>query len=197
MVAVCLLAQPVALGVVVIIGTVVVAVAIKEELDAHARRQRAHPQAEASREAAPRGLGRDWFPPQPPISQDPRERRPECTPRRVPPKGGHPLHNACADNIPLNAFRGANALVNGKAFDALQLTLRVLWEVKTDNFDTYPPDLQRIIIPKQVQEMRHERDLARACGFDFRVGVRSEAHKEALEEEAPDLRGLIVVMDWC
>jgi hypothetical protein len=36
-----------------------------------------------------------------------------------------------------------------------------------------------------------------ACGFDLRVGVRSEAHKEALEEEAPDLIDFIVVMDWC
>jgi hypothetical protein len=107
------------------------------------------------------------------------------------------LHNACADNIPHNAFRGANALVNGKAFDGLQPPTRILWEVKTDNFDTYPPDLQAIIIPKQARELLRERDLARACGFDFRVGVRSEAHKEALEEAAPDLRGRIVVMDWC
>ncbi len=44
---------------------------------------------------------------------------------------------------------------------------------------------------------RRERDLARACGFDFRIGVRSEAHKEALEEDARDIIGLIVVMEWC
>ncbi|WP_414653965.1 DUF6310 domain-containing protein [Hyalangium sp.] len=34
----------------------------------------------------------------PPESLEPRERRPECTSRRVPPKGGHPFHNTCADN---------------------------------------------------------------------------------------------------
>ena len=53
------------------------------------------------------------------------------------------------------------------------------------------------VIRDQVVELRSERALARACGFDFRVGVRSEEHKEALGEEAPDLRDLIVVMDWC
>jgi hypothetical protein len=218
MVAICLLAQPVAVGVVIVIGTVVVAAAIQEELAAHARWRRAHPEEEASREVArprpqqkpateeplangrprPEGLGRDWFPPEPPESSlGPRERRPECTPRRVPPKGGHPFHNACADNVPHNAFRGANALVNGKAFDALQPATRTLWEVKTDNFDTYTPELQRIVVQSQVTMLRSERDLAMACGFDFRAGVRSEAHKEALEEEAPDLIGFIVVMDWC
>jgi hypothetical protein len=190
----------------------VVAVAIAEELDDYAHRRRANPEAEASSGKAEPGpdatpeealadpspspksspLGRDWLPPPP---SDPLERRPECTPRRVPPKGGHPLHNMCADHVPLNAFRGANALVNGKAFDALQPATRTLWEVKTDNFDTYPPDLQDIVIDKQVVELRRERDLARACGFDFRVGVRSAAHRAALRDADRDLD--IVVMEWC
>jgi hypothetical protein len=218
MVGICLLSQPyLVVSAVVVIGVVVAATVIAEELEAHQRMRRAHPETEDSSEVArpvpqaqrspqeplandrprPEGLGRDWFPPEPPDSTDPRDRRPECTPRRVPPKGGHPFHNTCADNVPHNAFRGANALVNGKAFDALQLPARILWEIKTDDFDTYPIDLQSIILPKQVGEMRRERNLARACGFDFRVGVRSEAHQEALEEQAPDLRGHIVVMDWC
>jgi Family of unknown function (DUF6310) len=115
----------------------------------------------------------------------------------VPPKGGHPFHNLCADNIPNNAFRGANALVNGKAFDALQPAARVLWEVKTDNFDTYTPELQEIVSRSQGPKLRLERDLASACGFDFRVGVRSASHKAELENTYPDLQGLIVVMDWC
>ncbi len=210
----CLFAAPeIIVGAIIITGVVVVAVAVEEELEAYARRRRATPEVEtssgktepvtdltpeepqAARRPAPEGspLGRDWSPP---VSSEPWESRPECTPRRVPPKGGHDGHNKCADNIPFNAFRGANALVNGKAFDALQPSTRTLWEVKTHNFDTYPPDFQRIIIQKQVQDLRHERGLARACGFDFRIGVRSEAHKEALEEEDPNLAGLIVVMDW-
>jgi hypothetical protein len=103
----------------------------------------------------------------------------------------------CADNVPFNAFRGANALVNGKAFDALQPATRTLWEIKTDNFDSYPLDLQTIVLRKQVRDFRTERGLAMNCGFDFRVGVRRAAHKAALEREAPDLEGIIVVMDWC
>jgi hypothetical protein len=87
--------------------------------------------------------------------------------------------------------------VNGKNFDALQLATRVLWEIKTDNFDTYSDFLQGQVIRDQVTKMRIERGLARACGFDFRIGVRSEAHQEELEAAAPDLKGLIVVMDWC
>jgi hypothetical protein len=88
-------------------------------------------------------------------------------------------------------------LVNGKNFDALQLATRTLWEVKTDNFDTYTDDLQDIVIRGQVPQLLSERDLARACGFDFRVGVRSATHQAELEDAAPELRGFIVVMDWC
>ena len=218
MVGICLLTQPeLVVGAVVIVGVVVVAAAIQAELEDHAWRRGAHPEegdsgevestepstqpAEqeplASRRPQPEGLGRDWFPPEPPERPDRRERRPECTPKRVPPKGGHPFHNTCADNVPFNAFRGANALVNGKAFDALQPAARTLWEVKTDNFDTYTTALRRIVIDSQVEKLRLERELARACGFDFRVGVRSSMHKAELESEAADLEGIIVIMDWC
>ncbi|WP_370644252.1 DUF6310 domain-containing protein [Myxococcus sp. RHSTA-1-4] len=71
----------------------------------------------------------------------------------------------------------------------------MLWEVKTDNFDTYPPDLRDIVIKKQVKELQRERALAAACGFRFQVGVRSAAHKAALERE--DRRLDVAVMDWC
>jgi len=141
--------------------------------------------------------GRDVFPPKPPDSPDPPDRD-ECIPRPVvPPLGGDDFHNLCAKNVPGNAFRGADVLVNGKAFDALQPLTRTLWEVKTDNFDTYSSELQKIVIGNQVKELRRERDLARACGFEFRIGVRSAAHKEALERAAQDLKSLIVIMDWC
>jgi hypothetical protein len=115
----------------------------------------------------------------------------------VPPKGGNKLHNKCADGIKFNAYRGANALVNGKAFDALQVVAGMLWEVKTDNFDTYPLELQDIVLRKHVRDFLVERELARACGFDFRVGVRSATHKAMLETVEPRLEGVIVLMDWC
>ena len=137
------------------------------------------------------------FPPVGPTEVTERERRPECKPRRVPPKGGNKLHNRCADGIEFNACRGANALVNGKAFDALQVVSGVLWEVKTDNFDSYPLELKDIVIRKNVHDFLIERELAMACGFDFRVGVRSATHKAMLEIEEPQLQGAIVLMDWC
>jgi hypothetical protein len=109
--------------------------------------------------------------------------------------GGNDLHNTCADRVPQNDFPGWDVLVNGKHFDALQLTTRRLWEVKTTAIETYTPFVQEIELDKQVQEARRERTLAAACGYDFVIGVRSEAHKELLEAR---LRGFnIVLMTWC
>jgi hypothetical protein len=97
--------------------------------------------------------------------------------------------------VPYNASPGFDVLVNGKRFDALQRQAGVLWEIKTDNFDAYPPALRKIVIEKQVAELRRERDLAAACGFDFRIGVLKQAHRAALFDQDPTLK--IVVMDWC
>lgn len=130
---------------------------------------------------------------QPPL--EPRERRPECTPKRVPPKGGHPFHNTCADNVPFNAFPGANVLVNGKAFDALQPAARTLWEVKTTAIETYSPYVQEAELNKQVKEGRKEQALAAACGYQLVIGVRTQVHKTMLEARAPDL--IVVLMPWC
>ncbi|MFL5347017.1 MAG: DUF6310 domain-containing protein [Hyalangium sp.] len=203
-------APEIVVGAVVVIGVVVVAVAIKEELDAYERsasRERGRPKTQTwpstqqdpstNRKPEPEGspLGRDWFPPDPPVSADPRDRRPECTPRRAPHRGGNDPHNKCADQIPQNSFPGWDVLVNGKHFDALQLATRTLWEVKTDNFDTYPPDLREIVLEDQVPKMQAEQALANACGFDFKVAVRSPAHKAALLQLDRNLK--VVVMDWC
>jgi hypothetical protein len=209
---VCVLAAPeIVVGAVIVTGVVVVAVAIKEALEVY-ELKRGHPEEvgplpptkpatqqplserRPRSEGAPSGRDRP-----PPIPTDPLERgdRPECKPRRVPHRGGNDPHNECADRVPQNSFPGWDVLVNGKNFDALQLVARTLWEVKTDNFDTYTDDLQDIVIRGQVPKLLIERDLARACGFDFRVGVRSATHKAELENAAPELKGLIVVMDWC
>ncbi|WP_342742560.1 DUF6310 domain-containing protein [Stigmatella erecta] len=206
---ICILAAPeIVLGAVILTGAVVVAVAIQEALDTHELSgirpddERPVLQTEPSsttalpkRRPKPQPSGQNW-PPLPPSSVE-RERNPKCTPQRVPHLGGDELHNTCADRVPQNSFRGWDVLVNAKHFDALQLRARVLWEIKTDNFDTYSLYLQRTVPEQQVPELRRERDLARACGFDFRVGVRSAAHKAALELADPDLDGVIVVMDWC
>jgi hypothetical protein len=121
---------------------------------------------------------------------------PRCKPVPVPYHlGGNKLHDKCADRIPNNSFPGGDVFVNGKNFDALQLATRTLWEVKTDNFDTYTDDLRDIVVRSQVPKLQHERELARACGFGFKVGVRSAAHKAALLKQDPTLK--VVVMNWC
>jgi hypothetical protein len=109
--------------------------------------------------------------------------------------GGNKLHDKCADRIPNNSFPGGDVFVNGKNFDALQLATRTLWEVKTDNFDTYPPELREIVLADQVPDLQYERALALACGFDFKVGVRSATHKAALLKQDPTLK--VVIMEWC
>ncbi|MDY7227609.1 DUF6310 domain-containing protein [Hyalangium rubrum] len=57
------------------------------------------------------------------------------------------------------------------------------------------PRASRLACWAGAAELQRERSLAMACGFDFQVGVRSAAHKAALEREAPDLT--IVIMTWC
>lgn len=205
---VCLLTAPeIIAGAVIITGVVVVAVAIKEELDAYELRRRpprearpvpetnpSPPEPLANRRPEPEPAGQDWPPPVPPEPLA-RERRPDCTPRPVPHLGGNALHNQCADRVPQNRFPGSDVLVNGKNFDALQLRARVLWEVKTHAIETYNPYVRQVELDKQVEEARRERDLAAACGYGFVIGVRTEAHKELLERADITLR--VVVMDWC
>lgn len=202
----CVFASPaVVAGAVIVIGAVMVAVILKEELDAYERnasRERGRPKTQtqssqrqeplANGEPTPKGLGQDWLPP---VSSDSTERRPECRPIPVPHRGGNDTHNECADRIKNNSFPGWDVLVNGKQFDALQLATRTLWDVKTDDFEKQPPRSQRFFVRMKLSELRREAKLARECGFDFIIGVRSAAHKAVLFDEDPTLK--VVVMDWC
>jgi hypothetical protein len=201
----CVFAAPtIAVGAVVVIGAVVVAIAIKEELDAYERsasRERARPKIQTrpyseqepvpDRKPTPGGLGRDWLPP---VSSDPTESRPECRPVPVPHAGGDASHNECADTFPPNRYPGKDVLVGGKRFDALQVGVRVLWEIKTDQFDTYSDFLQGQVVRDQAAKMLEERAIAAACGYGFVVGVSTEEHKTALELEAPLLE---IVVTGC
>ncbi|RYZ43051.1 MAG: hypothetical protein EOO71_05330 [Myxococcaceae bacterium] len=204
----CVLAAPeIVVGAVIVIGLVVVAVAIKEELDAHELRHLYPEEAGTAlgTEAAPREAvakrkpthqpepaGQDWQPPVPPELADP-TRRASCEPVPVPHRGGDTAHNRCADRIPPNRFPKMDVLVDGKHFDALQVGVRVLWEIKTDQFETYSLFLRNQVARDHVEEMRQDRDIATACGFDFIFGVSSAAHKKAMLAFAPDLEPNIVV----
>ncbi|HEX5747464.1 MAG TPA: DUF6310 domain-containing protein [Archangium sp.] len=212
---VCVLAAPeLVVGAVVVAGVVVVGFAIKEALDTYAKKRGrpqvrpmpetrpvpetkpAPPKPSPKKRPKPEPKGPDFPPLEPPETSE-RERR-RCEPDPVPYHlGGNPLHDTCADRIPNNSFPGGDVFVNGKNFDALQLATRTLWEVKTDNFDKFTPDLRRIVLDNQVLDLQYERGLALACGFNFRVGVRSPAHRIALELAEPELAGIIEVMEWC
>ncbi|MBU8896714.1 hypothetical protein KRR26_13935 [Corallococcus sp. M34] len=205
---VCVLAAPeLVVGAVVIAGAVVVGFAIQEALEAYDLKGNSptgreptlttkppQPGLATSRRLKPEPAGQDGLPPVPPRTET-QERSLDCTPRPVPHLGGDALHNRCADRVPQNSFIGTDVLVNGKRFDALQLRTQVLWEIKTDNFETFTVALQESVIEKQVLEAQRERDLARACGYSFAMGVRSSAHRQALRDADPSLT--IVVMDWC
>jgi len=121
---------------------------------------------------------------------------PRCKPIPLPRHlGGHDPHNECADKMPGNTFPGGDVYVNGKSFDALQLAMRTLWEVKTDDFEKQPPRSQQFFVEMKLPEIQRERRLAEECGFKFVVGVRSESHKAALLRADPSLD--VVVMNWC
>ena len=208
-VALCILAAPaVVTGAVIVIGTVVVAVAIKEGIDAyerHASRERAKPKTQTrpsseqepvtKREPKPEGLGRDWLPP---ISSDPSE-RPECRPLPGPPRGGNEPHNECANKVPGNDFPGLNVLITGKStsksFDALVLATRTLWEVKIYNLDHQSPRSRKFLVEVKLPQIKEEAKLAKECGYNFVVGVKSAEHKALLESLDKTLT--VVVMDWC
>jgi len=212
---VCVLAAPeLVVGTVIVAGVVVVGFVIKEALDAYELKwadpedarpapetrpvpeTKPAPQEEPSPKERPKPepKGPD-FPPLGPIEVMERERRPECKPVPVPHLGGNDLHDQCADKIPNNSFPGWDVLVNGKNFDALQLATRTLWDVKTDDFDKHDSRSQDFFIRVKLPEIRREKKIAEACGYDFSVGVRSKAHLTALRAAEPSLT--VVLMDWC
>ncbi|SDD41506.1 DUF6310 domain-containing protein [Myxococcus virescens] len=198
----CVLAAPeIAVGAVIVLGVVVVAVAIKEALDAYALRHGSPEEAGAARgarvatrkgetkrkpELEPVPAGQDWQPPMPPGPVG-RTRRASCEPVPVPHLGGDDRHNECADRFPPNRYPGMDVLVGGVRFDALQVGVRVLWEIKTHRFDTYNDFIQEQEMEKELNQIDNERSAAAACGYGFVVGVSTDAHKEALEARDPTL----------
>ena len=137
------------------------------------------PRRNRQRTESPSQRGRasgDIFP-RPPTTNP---RRPECEPIPVPHAGEDDPHNECADKFPPNRYPGMDVLVDGVRFDALQVGVRVLWEIKTHQFDTYNAFIRRREIEKELEQLRKERTAAAACGYDFVIGVSTQAHKDAL-----------------
>ena len=209
---VCVLAAPeVVAGAVVVTGVVVMGFAIKEALDAYElKRDSLHvsptPETLPEPQTKPSSIevrAKERTKPEPKAPNVPplwppgiskRERRLECDPIPVNHRGGDKAHDKCADQFPPNRYPGKDVLVAGKRFDALQVGMDVLWEIKTDRFGTYSDFLQKQVVQDQIEEMREERDIAVSCGYGFVVGVSTEEHKEALEFQAPELN---VVVTGC
>ena len=203
----CVLAAPeVVVGAVIVVGVVVVGVAIKEALDAYELRgssseevepapqtKHAPQETSANRKPKPKPSGQEWFPPVPTEPVE-RERRAECRPVPVPHAGGDDPHNECADKFPPNRYPGMDVLVGGVRFDALQVGVRVLWEIKTHRFDTYNVFVRNREIAKEYEQIKKERDAAAACGYDFVIGVSTQAHKDALLQRN---RNLNIVVTGC
>ncbi len=103
-------------------------------------------------------------------------------------------HNKCADKFPPNRYPGMDVSVGGTRFDALQVGVRVLWEIKTHQFDKYNAFVRRMEIQKELKQIERERDIAVACGYDFIVGVSTQEHQKALMEADSSLH---VVVTGC
>ena len=201
----CVLAAPeIVVGAVIVAG-VVVGFAIKEALDAYelkwADQEDARPAPETrpvpetapapqkpspEKRPKPEPKGPD-FPPLGPIETSEQERRRSCEPIPEPHAGEDDAHNRCADQFPPNRYPGMDVLVGGVSFDALQVSVRVLWEIKTHRFDAYPDFVQDKEIKKEMIQIEKQRKAAAACGYGYVVGVSTEAHKAALLEESPTL----------
>jgi hypothetical protein len=202
----CVLAAPeIVAGTVIVLGVVVVGVVIKESLDAYELRgsrfeeepaPRTKPallESSANRKPEPEPSAQDGFPPAPTEPLE-RERRPECRPVPVPHAGEDAPHNACADTFPPNRYPGMDVLVDGERFDALQIGVRVLWEINTHQFDTYNDYVREREIEKEIKQLNRERKAAAACGYGFVIGVSTQAHKDALQRED---RSLNIVVTGC
>ena len=209
----CVLAAPeIVMGTVIVVGVVVVGFVIKEALDASELKwadsedarpapetrpvpetKPAPPKPSPKKRPKPEPKGPD-FPPVGPTDIAERERRRRCEPIPVPHEGKDDAHDQCADQFPPNRYPGMDVLVGGVSFDALQVGVRVLWEIKTHRFDTYPDFIQGQEIEKELEQLRKERDAARACGYDFVVGVSTQAHKDALLAVVPTLK---IVVTGC
>ena len=81
--------------------------------------------------------------------------------------------------------------VGGIRFDALQVGVRVLWEIKTHQFDKYNSFVQRMEIDKELKQIKKELAIATACGYDFVIGVSTQAHKDALLQRDQSLNIIV------
>lgn len=110
----------------------------------------------------------------------------KCVPKPVCPHWGEDtLHNTCADKVLLNEFPKCDALVKNKLFDAK--FGNTLYEVKTDDWDTYSEPLKQFTLKQQVKTAHHEYGIAQSCGYDFEFVVGDAEQATVLTEAVKPL----------
>ncbi|HET9991946.1 MAG TPA: DUF4157 domain-containing protein, partial [Kofleriaceae bacterium] len=123
----------------------------------------------------------------------------DCKQVPIPRKGGDSKftrrHNRCADAVTIPAYKGKDVCINGKAFDAVDAS-GTLWEVKAHAWSYATiyknPKMAKKIAEQIADEVFGERKIARACGKEFKVGVRDAGMKAAIQHYLPGLN--IVVL---
>lgn len=90
-------------------------------------------------------------------------------------RGGNPRHDNCADVVPPNYYPGSDIEVSHtslgrKSFDAVD-PVNHLWEVKTEDYSSYPPFLKDVTIQSALLDIAQELPLSIACGYGYTFGV--------------------------
>lgn len=104
-------------------------------------------------------------------------------------RGGDPIHNNCADMVPPNYYPGSDIEVSHqnlgrKSFDAVDPQNR-LWEIKTENYQSYSQFLKNITIANAMADIALELPLAVACGYQYVFGVRDQEMYNDLLTQVP------------
>jgi hypothetical protein len=125
------------------------------------------------------------------------DQRTRCIAQPVcPHRGGDPIHDACADEVPPNLHRGCDVLVDGKHFDALGPG-RVLWEVKTERWSSYSDYLKQVTLDAHRAEAIAEHTLATACGYSFVFAVSDADLHRALTRSLGGAAGQVRHVPQC
>lgn len=124
--------------------------------------------------------------PIPKTKEKPRKRREECIPKRVCPHlGFDDWHDYCADQVLGNEFPTCDVMVNGKRFDAK--VGNKLYEVKTDDWDTYSEFLVNRTLEDHATLAKLEKMLANVCGYDYEFVVGDATLKKELSQRLAPL----------
>ena len=104
----------------------------------------------------------------------------KCEQKEVDHRGGHRLHDMCADTLPGNDIPGHDLWVRTPAgeevtYDAASRVNKTVWEVKTDRYGTWADWVKRRHLAEQVEAFRRQNRIARECALDFKISVSDAA----------------------